>query len=166
MPSAFRVLGYSLIIGLTMTIAAGWIGFLIFSPEGALFVIVMSCVAAATGNLSGGSLLFLMPPGFGAVYGSWLVTLVAFPCLAVLLRYRPLLLTVAAPLIGAGLGFLIVRYGLGETVGRFLLSGTFDLRSPVEIRSAGIVRLVAAGAFAGLVTGAVFGRTVSSYIRD
>jgi hypothetical protein len=153
-----RIWVYSVCIGAFLALLAGWIG-AIFFPELLtifLFVLLPALFANPTSTLN----LLLLPVGFGLLAGSWILTIVVLPVLAVVLRSRPWAFILLCPLIGAALGWFIVWADLVQV----MFGSQYALISHHHVTSApSALRLQWAGGFTGFVTSVFFARSVANF---
>jgi hypothetical protein len=159
---------YSLLHGAALTLLAGWIGVLAF-PEflivlPALPFLIFTAIAALTVSFSFKALTAFLtalfaPSIFAFISGSWLVTLVALPLLAFGLAPWPSLIARTAPVVGMASGGLAAA----STLPPKLFSATSMAATELAF---GPERMAIAGAFAGLIVGAIFGQAVARYVRD
>jgi hypothetical protein len=160
-----RVGRFSLFHGAAMTLVVGWIGVLAF-PEFLLFLPALPLMAFAP-FIDGFSVkavaaflsILFAPSVIAFISGSWLVTLVALPLLAVALAPWPGLIARSAPVLGMAVGAMAAASKLPPR-----LFSTSMLEPPGYVLWP--ERMALAGALAGLLVGAIFGQAVARYIRD
>jgi hypothetical protein len=155
-----RIWVYSVCIGALLALFAGWIG-AIFFPE-LLIVFLFGLIPVFFAKPMAALTWLLLPAGFGLMAGSWILTVLVLPVLAVALRFRPWTFALLCPIVGTAVGWFVIWADLVQ-----VMFGNLHIQLPSHSATSGqaALRMQWAGGFAGFVTSVFFARSVANFMR-